>query len=261
MRETQTEIHPTAIIEKGAELDAGVFVGAYAYVGKQVKAGKGTRIHHHATIEGDTQLGEANEIFPYAYIGAKTHDLKYEGGTPGLKIGDRNTFREYVTVHLATFENTYTVMGSDNVMLAYSHVAHECVVGNHLVMSSHSALAGHVVVEDHVNVGWNVGVHQFCKVGAYAMLGACSKVVQDVLPYMIVDGNPAETRTINKVGMERNGFSKEDIQLARFAYKTMYRDGLNRSQAMELLLAHPEKDSRIISEIIKFVEASERGLA
>lgn len=256
-----TLIHPTAIIEPGAELDSQVRVGACAYIGAKVKVGAGTHIHHHATVDGDTVLGCDNEIFSYAYIGAKTHDLKYRGGLPGLRIGDRNTFREYVSVHLATHEGDYTVLGNDNVLLAYSHIAHECQVGNHLVMSSHSALGGHVVVHDHANIGWGVGVHQFCRIGAYAMVGACSKLVQDVLPYMIADGNPAEIRTINKIGMERKGFDEAQIRLARMAYKTFYREGQNRSQAIELLATCEEKDTEIIQTVVNFARSSERGLA
>ncbi len=256
-----TQIHPTAIIEDGAQLDENVSVGAYAYIGAKVKIGSGSCIHHHATIDGDTEMGKDNQVFSYAYIGAKTHDLKYRGGLPGLRIGNRNTFREYVSVHLATHEGDFTRMGDDNVLLAYSHVAHECQIGNHLVMSSHSALGGHVIIHDHVNIGWGVGIHQFCRVGAYAMVGACSKLVQDVLPFMIADGNPAEVRTINKIGLERNGFNEEKIRLTKQAYKLFYRDGLNKSQAIEHLEQHPEKDAEIFPAMIHFAQTSERGLA
>lgn len=255
------EIHPTAIVEAGAELDDNVCVGAYAYVGAKVSLGKGTHIHHHATVDGDTVMGEENEVFSYAYIGAKTHDLKYREGIPGLRIGSRNVFREYVSVHLATHPGDFTTLGDDNVLLAYSHIAHECQVGNHLVMSSHSALGGHVIVEDFVNVGWGVGVHQFCRIGAYAMVGACSKLVQDVLPYMIADGNPAETRTVNKIGLERRGFDEQAVQLARTAYKCFYREGLNRSQALDKLRGHEAASGDVLKRVIDFVRSSERGLA
>jgi acyl-ACP--UDP-N-acetylglucosamine O-acyltransferase len=156
-----TLIHPTAIIEAGADLDSTVSVGAYAYVGKAVQAGPGTKIMHHATVDGKTTLGKDNEVHPYAYLGGQTHDLKYEGGVQSLEIGDRNVFREYSTAHCATAEGLITRLGDDNLILAYSHIAHECIVGNHLIMSSHSALGGHVSVGDHVNIGWGVGVHQF----------------------------------------------------------------------------------------------------
>ncbi|HTB62650.1 MAG TPA: acyl-ACP--UDP-N-acetylglucosamine O-acyltransferase [Opitutales bacterium] len=256
-----TQIHPTAIIEKGAALDEGVVVGAYAYVGAEVKLGAGTVLHHHACVEGFTQLGAENEVFPFALIGSKTHDLKFTGGKPGLRAGVRNVFREYATVHAGTKDGEFTVLGDDNVVLAYSHIAHDCVVGNHLVMSSHAALGGHVVVGDHVNVGWNVGIHQFCRLGAHSMAGACAKVVQDVPPFMIADGNPAGVRTINKVGLERSGFSAEDIALARTIYKILYREGLNRTQAVEKLRAHPQATHALIGSVLTFISQSERGLA
>ena len=224
------EIHPSAIVEPGAELGENVRVEAFALVGSNVKVGDDCRILHHATVEGSVQMGCRNSVYPYAMIGGLTHDLKFRGGEPGLEIGDDNIFREYVTAHVATDENDNTIIGSNNVFLAYSHVAHDCKVGNHLVMSSHSALAGHVVVEDFVNVGWNAGVHQFCRLGKHCMVSACSKLVQDVPPYMLADGFPAEVRSINKVGMERNGFPVEDIEAARGVFKTIYRSDYNRGQ-------------------------------
>jgi len=255
-----TRIHPTAIIEPGAQLGEGVVVGAYAYVGPDVQLGAGTILHHHACVEGFTQLGGKNEVFPFALVGSMTHDLKFRGGRPGLRVGDRKVFREYVTVHAATKDGEFTVLGNDNVLLAYSHVAHDCVVGNHLVMSSHAALGGHVVVEDHVVIGWNVGVHQFCRLGAYSMAGACAKVVQDVPPGLMADGNPARVRTINKVGLERSGFSSADLVLVRAAYKILYREGLNRTQAVTRLSAHPQADHPWMKGMVEFMRHSQRGL-
>ena len=201
-------------------------------------------------------------VYPYALIGGLTHDLKYKGGEPGLEIGDNNIFREYVTAHVATEENDLTCIGSNNVFLAYSHIAHDCQVGNHLVMSSHSALGGHVGVEDFVNVGWNAGVHQFCRLGKHCMVSACSKLVQDVPPYMLADGFPAEVRSINKIGMERNGFSSEDIEVARGVFKTIYKSDFNRSQAMlSLSDDSPWADETVTQEIVGFIRKSERGVA
>jgi UDP-N-acetylglucosamine acyltransferase len=253
-------IHPTAIIEPGAQLGEGVAIGAYAYVGSMAVIGAGTVLHHHANVEGRTTIGQKCEIFPFACVGTKTHDLKYKGGEPGLIVGDRNVFREYVSVHGATNETDYTRMENDNVMLAYSHIAHDCVVGNHLVMSAQSALAGHVIVEDHVNIGWGTGVHQFCRIGAQAMLGGMSKIVQDVPPYVIADGNPAIARSINKVGLERNGYTPERLEAIKQAFRIIYRAGHNRTQALERLREHKLSGSEEFKHFLAFAEKSERGL-
>lgn len=257
-----SSIHPTAIIEPGAKLGANVTVGAYAYVGPEVTLGDGCVLHHHATVEGYTFLGARNEVFPYALIGGKTHDLKFKGGRPGLRVGDDNVFREYATVHLGTDDGEFTVLGSKNHILAYSHVAHGVTIGDHLVMSSHSAIAGHCVIGDHVNIGWGTGLHQFCRVGDFAMLAACSKCVQDVLPFMIADGNPAEVKTLNKVGLERNGFAAGDIDAVRRVHRMLYRDGLNRTQALEKITGDAELSANArVKQMLDFVAASKRGLA
>jgi len=254
------QIHPTAVVEPGAQLGDDVVLGAYAYVGPKVVLGAGTVLHHHASVEGRTTIGAQCEIFPFTCIGTKTHDLKYTGGEPGLTIGARNVFREYVSVHGATKAEEFTVIGDDNVLLAYSHVAHDCRVGHHLVMSSQSALAGHVIVEDQVNIGWGVGVHQFCRIGAHVMLGAMSKVVQDVPPFLIADGNPAIARSINKVGLERSGFTPERLESAKQAFRIFYRAGLNRSQALARLHEHPLGSTPDFQHFLRFVEQSERGV-
>ncbi len=257
-----TDIHPQAIVDTGAELGEGVVVEAFSIVGPKAKIGDGCRIHHHASVEGRVVLGKNNTVYPYAMIGGLTHDLKYQGGEPGLSIGDDNVFREYVTAHVATKAEDETVIGSGNVFLAYSHVAHDCIVGNNLVMSSHSALGGHVQVGDFVNVGWGAGVHQFCRLGRHCMVSACSKLVQDVAPFMLADGAPAEVRSINKIGMERAGFSSEDVETARGVFKVLYKSDLNRSQAIDYLQNEFSKGNKAVSdEIIEFAQSSERGLA
>jgi UDP-N-acetylglucosamine acyltransferase len=253
-------IHPTAIIEPGAVLGENVTIGAYAYVGPQVVLGDGTILQHHANLEGRTTIGKDCEIFPFTCIGTKTHDLKYSGGEPGLIVGDRNVFREYVSVHCATAADEFTRLGNDNVILAYGHIAHDCIVGDHMVMSAQAALAGHVIVEDHVNIGWGVGVHQFCRIGAHVMLGAMSKAVQDVPPFIIADGNPAIARSINKVGLERHGFSVERLEAVKQAFRVFYRTGLNRTQAFERMHAHPLAESPEFTHFLNFVEKSERGV-
>jgi UDP-N-acetylglucosamine acyltransferase len=256
-----TTIHPTALISPGAELDEGVVVGAFAYIGPKVRLGRDTEVMHHATVDGATEMGEGNEVHPYAFVGGKTHDLKYRGGDPGLRIGNRNVFREFTTVHCATNEGASTVVGDDNLVLAYSHIAHECRVGNHLIMSSHAALGGHVELGDHVTIGWGSGLHQFCRVGSLAMVGAASKVVQDVPPFMIADGSPAMVRTTNKVGMERAGYNAEEIALARRVFKIFYKEGLNRRQAVEKIAASGQDPDPLVESFLSFVESTERGLS
>jgi UDP-N-acetylglucosamine acyltransferase len=255
------KIHPTAIVESGAKLGEDVDVGAYAFIGATAVIGARSQIHHHATVEGHTTMGVECQVFPYACIGGKTQDLKFKGGKPGVRIGDRNVFREYVSVHEATNDGEFTVIGSDNLILAYSHVAHDCVLGSKIIMSNYAGLAGHVVVEDSVVVGAFGGVHQFCRIGAHAMLSACSKLVQDIPPYFIADGSPATVRAYNKVGLERSGHSAEQIDRVRQLYRLLYRDGLNRSQALEKLEAHEHASSAEFQRMITFAKASQRGLA
>ena len=255
------KLHPTAIIESGAQLGADVEIGAYAYVGATVTLGQGTRLHHHASVEGNTVLGSACEVFPYACIGGQTQDMKFKGGSPGLRIGDRNVFREYVTVHCATDDGDVTRIGSDNVLLAACHVAHDCVLGDHIVMSNGAVLAGHVVVEEHVVIGGYGGIHQFCRLGAYAMLSATAKLVHDLPPYLIADGTPAAVRAINRVGLERNGFTPEQLDRVKQIHRLLYRDGLNRTQALERLASHELAASAEFQRVLAFAKASERGLA
>lgn len=254
-------IHPTAIIESGAQVGADVEIGAYCFVGTGVTLGAGTRLHHHASVEGNTVLGERCEVFPYACIGGKTQDLKYKGGSPGVRIGSRNVFREYVTVHAATNDGEFTTMGDNNLLLAYCHVAHDCRLGNHIVASNGVGIAGHVGVEDHVTLGAHSGIHQFCRVGAYSMVSAYAKIVQDVPPYFIADGQPAEIRAINKVGLERKNFTSEQLERVKQIHRLLYRDGLNRSQALEKLATHEQAASEEFQKMLTFARTSERGLA
>ncbi len=256
------KIHPQAIVESSAQLGEDVEIGPFCYIGGRAVLGDNTRVLHHATVEGRVTLGSNNTIFPYALIGGLTHDLKYEGGEPGLQIGDNNVFREYVTAHVATQSEDLTCIGSNNVFLAYSHVAHDCQIGDHLVMSSHSALGGHVEVENHVNIGWGAGVHQFCRLGRHCMVSACSKLVQDVPPFMLADGSPADVRSINKIGLERAGFESSEIELIRTAFKVLYRKDFNRSQALQYLEENfAVEEEAILEEIIGFARASARGMA
>ena len=254
-------IHSTAVVEDGAELGADVEIGAFAFVGAGVRLGARTRLHHHASVEGNTHLGEACEIFPYANIGGKTQDLKYKGGNPGVRIGARNVFREYFTVHAATNDGDFTTVGDDNTFLAYGHIAHDCVVGSPVVASNGMMLAGHVTVEDHVVIGGYGGVHQFCRIGAHAMLSATAKLVQDLPPFFIADGTPAVVRAFNKVGLERRGYAPEQLERVKQIYRVLYRDGLNRTQALDKLRAHANAETAEFKLMLEFAGKSERGIA
>ncbi len=253
-------VHPSAIIHPSAHVGADCEIGPYCVVGGHVELGGRCRLHSHVVVDGHTRLGHENEIFPFASIGLKTQDLKWKGGLTRTEIGDRNTFREYATVNSATGDGEATVIGSDNHILAYSHIAHNVTLGNHIIMSNVATLAGHVVVEDYAVIGGLAAVHQFCRIGKLAMIGGCSKVVQDIPPFMIGDGNPAETRTINKVGMERNGVAEEAQTALRQAYRFLFREGLTIPNA----LAKIERELPALPEIqhlVKFVRGSERGIS
>lgn len=253
-------IHPTAIVHPNAQVGADCEIGPYCVIGKHVELGEGCKLHSHVVIDGHTRLGKKNEIFPFASIGLKTQDLKWKGGVTRTEIGDRNTFREYVTVHSATGDGEATVVGSNNHILAYCHIAHNVTLGNHIIMSNVATLAGHVMVEDHVVIGGLAAVHQFCRIGKMAMIGGCSKVVQDIAPFMTGDGNPAETRTVNKIGMERNDVSEEAQTALRQAYKILFREGLAIPNALHKI----EKELSPLPEIqhlVKFVRTSERGIS
>lgn len=253
-------IHPTAIVHPKAQIADDCEIGPYCVIGEHVSLGAGCRLHSHVVIDGYTTLGARNEIFPFASIGLKTQDLKWRGGLTRTEIGDENTFREYVTVHSATGEGEVTRIGSRNHILAYCHIAHNVTLGNHVIMSNVATLAGHVVVEDHAVIGGLAAVHQFCRIGRMAMIGGCSKVVQDVPPFMMADGNPAVTRTINKVGLERNGVSAEAQAALKQCFKLLFRDGLTIPNA----LARIEQEVPPLPEVrhlIEFVRASERGIS
>src|ERR1041384_5915052 len=228
-----SEIHSSAVVHSKAQFGQNCFIGPFCVVGENVVLGNNCRLHSHVVIDGHTRLGNDNEIFPFASIGLKTQDLKWKGGKTSVEIGQKNPFREYVTIHSATGDGAVTRIGSSTHFLAYAHVAHDCSVGNHIIMSNVGTLAGHVTVEDHAIVGGLAAVHQFCRIGKMAIIGGCSKVVQDVPPFMLVDGNPAETRTVNKVGLERKGISEEVQSGLRQASKILFRDGLTVSNAQK----------------------------
>ena len=252
-------IHPTAVIHPQAKLGANCEVGPYCVIGENVTLGDGCKLHSHVVIDGHTTLGQGNEIFPFASIGLQSQDLKWKGGLTRTVIGDHNTFREYVSIHSATGDGEVTTVGSKNHILAYCHLAHNVTLGSHVIMSNVATLAGHVSVDDHAVIGGLAAIHQFCRVGKMSIIGGCSKVVQDVPPFMLIDGNPAGTRTINKIGLERQGVSEAAQTALKQAYKILFREGLIMSNA----LAKIEADLPRLPEIkhlVQFARASERGL-
>ena len=253
-------IHPTAVVHPGAQLGAHCEIGPYCLIGEHVVLGDGCTLHGHVVIDGHTTVGSANEILPFACIGLKTQDLKWKGGLTRTQIGDHNTFRECVTIHSATGDGEVTVVGSHNHILAYAHIAHNVTLGDHVIMSNVATLAGHVTVEDHAIVGGLAAVHQFCRIGRMSIIGGCSKIVQDVLPFMLADGNPATTRTINKVGMERNGVSEEAQAALKKAYKILFREKLIVSNALEKIEAELPKLPEIL-HLVQFIRASSRGIS
>jgi UDP-N-acetylglucosamine acyltransferase len=253
-------IAPTAVIHPDAKIGAGCSIGPYCVIGEHVVLGRNCKLHSHVVIDGHTTLGDNNEIFPFACIGLKTQDLKWKGGITRTVIGNNNTFREYVTVHSATGDGEVTTVGDHNHILAYCHIAHNVTLGNHIVMSNVATLAGHITVEDHAVIGGLAAIHQFCRIGKMAIIGGCSKVVQDVPPFMLADGNPAETKTINKVGLERNGVSEQAQTQLKHAYKILFRDGLTISNALAKIECElpplPE-----LKHLVEFVRKSERGIS
>jgi UDP-N-acetylglucosamine acyltransferase len=253
------EIHPTAVVHPRARIGENCFVGPYCLIGEHVTLGEGCHLHSHVVIDGHTMLGKSNELFPFASIGFKTQDLKWRGGKTRVEIGDHNTFREYVTVNSATARGGATRIGSHNHILASAHIAHDCVLGDHIVMSNVATLGGHIVVEDFAVIGGLAAVHQFCRIGRMSIIGGCSKVVQDVPPFMLIDGNPAQTRTINKVGLDRNGVSERTQNVLKQAYKILFRDGLSLPNALAKIDAELPPSAEL-KHLVHFVRTSERGL-
>ena len=229
-------IHPTALVDARAELDTGVQVGPYAVVGPHVRVGAGTTVGAHAVLEGHTTLGRDNRVFQFASLGAAPQDKKYAGEPTALRIGDRNTFREFVTVNRGTVQDRHeTTIGSDNWVMAYVHIAHDCVVGDQTTFANSTNLAGHVHVGDWAVLGGFTGVHQYCKVGAHAMTGVGSVILHDVPPFVTCSGNTAAAHGINTEGLRRRGFAPEAIAAIRRAYRTLYKSGLTLDEARAAL--------------------------
>lgn len=258
-------IHPTAIIQEGAQLHPSVTVGPYSIIGSNVSIGAGTRIGPHCVIEGRTTIGIDNHIFQFASLGAQPQDKKYAGEPTQLVIGDRNTIREFCTFNTGTSQDLgVTRVGNDNWIMAYVHIAHDCVVGNQTILANNATLAGHVHVGDWVILGGLTGAHQFVKIGAHAMAGFASRVAQDVPPFMMIEGNPLAVRGFNLEGLRRRGFTPERLKAVKQMHKLLYRQSLSLEAAQqgiaELLLAIPEAQQDI--ELMQsFLASSTRGIA
>lgn len=255
-------IHPTAIVDSKAQLDSDIEVGPYAIVGPDVKIGAGTVVQAHAYVSGHTTIGKKCDIFPFACVGMKTQDLKFqEGDITYVEIGDHTVLREFSTVHLGTKVGEVTKVGSRCLVMAYCHIAHGCDVGNDVIMSNAATLAGEVIVEDFAILGGMVGVHQFCRIGQHAMIGGATKVRQDCPPYMVTENTTSEVRVLgpNLVGLQRRGFSAEVRSALKDAYKLIYREGLNRSQALERI-KYEVPDLPEIRTLVDFYASSKRGV-
>lgn len=253
-------IHPTAIIHPEAELGEDVSVGPYSIIAGTVKIGDGTSIGSHCVIEGNTAIGKENEIFTGAVIGSRTQDKKYDGGTSYLMIGDGNRIREYATVNCGTDDGSHTVVGNDNLLMAYSHVAHDCVVHNHVVLANQATLAGHVIIDDRAIVGGLSAVHQFVRIGELSLIGGCSKVVQDVPPFMMADGHPVRVYGINTVGLERAGISKDERTVLKKAFKIIFKSKQTLKSAIRQLETDDLPITPSLEVLLKFLKTSERGI-
>lgn len=251
------KVHPTAVVSKKAELDA-VEVGPYVIVEDDVRIGKGTKILAHAYVSSGTTIGKDCEIHMGAVLGHIPQHLDFKGEKSYLKVGDRNIFREYCTVHRGLKEGSSTVIGNDNFLMGFSHVAHDCHIGNKVVICNGALLAGHVIIEDRVFIGGNAAVHQFVKIGTQVMIGGLTRVIKDVPPYMLVEGN-SEVCSLNLVGLKRSDISEATKAQIKQAYKLLYRSDLNVSQALEAIQKLGDLTDEV-KQMVEFIKSSERGI-
>lgn len=253
-------IDPRAIIAPDAEIAEGVAIGAFTIIGPGVRIGAGSWIGPHAVINGPTTLGRENKVFQFASVGDAPQDKKYRGEPTRLEVGDRNVFREFCSVNRGTVNGRgVTKIGDENLFMAYSHVAHDCIVGSNCVMSNCTALAGHVELGDWVILSGYAGIHQFCKVGSHSFLANNAAVTRDVPPYLLVAGTPAEPRGVNSEGLKRRGFGPEQIANIRNAYRLLYRSGLKLAAATEQLQALAADQPELLP-FVQFLAASERSI-
>jgi UDP-N-acetylglucosamine acyltransferase len=254
------QAHPTALVSKKARLADDIQVGPYTIIGENVQIDSGTKIGAHCVIDGNTVIGKNCQFFSGAVVGSQPQDLKYKGEKSYLEIGDNNIIREYCTLNLGTGEGGRTIVGSNNLIMAYSHIAHDCLVGSECIIANCGTLAGHVTIEDKAVVGGLVAIHQFVRVGKLSITGGCSKVVQDIPPYSTCDGHPAKVYGLNLVGLRRSNIGKEAMAVLKHAFEILFNSGLSPRHALEKL----EKETKSCDEVsylVNFIKSSERGLA
>jgi UDP-N-acetylglucosamine acyltransferase len=257
-------VHPTALVDPGAELAEDVEIGPYCVIGPKARIGAGTVLGSHVVIDGRTTVGRRNRFAPFCAIGGAPQDKKYGGEDTELVIGDDNTMRESCTISRGTAQGGgVTRIGSDNWIMATVHIAHDCTIGDHTILANVVTLAGHVTLGDWVVLGGLSGVHQFCSIGPHSMAGGGSVILRDIPPYVICNGNPAEPHGINTEGLKRRGFDPETINLLRRAYKTLYKDGLTVAEAVaeleRMAVEHPDA-AVAIRDLKDFVQNSQRGI-
>jgi len=249
-------IHPTAIVGAKAQVSSEVSIGPYAVIDDEVVIGEGCTIAAHAVIKRFTTLGRRNRVFEHAVLGGEPQDVKFKDEPSELIIGDDNVIREFTTLHRASGAGAATLIGNRNFLMVGVHIAHNCVIGDDNIFANEVALAGHITIEDHVFLSNNVGAHQFVRFGRYAMVGGKSKIVQDVLPFFITDGNPPRVRGLNSVGLRRAGFSQESLRALKDAYNRLFRSGLPLAEV--LIELEPVPDENVV-HLVKFIRASKRG--
>lgn len=252
-------LHPTAVIDPGAELGRDVEVGPYAVIGAHVRIGAGTTVGAHAIVDGYTTLGEKVRVFPNAAVGLEPQDLKFAGERTYLRVGDRTVIREFATLNVATSPEEATVVGSDCLLMAYSHVAHNCSVGNHVIMANSANLAGHVTVEDYVTVGGVTAVHQFVRIGCHSFIGGASRIPQDVAPYTLVAGNPVRLAGLNLIGLRRRGFDPDTLEALEMAFRFVYRSKMLVGEAVAAAREQVPQKPEVV-RFLDFVEQSRRGI-
>ncbi|HHL39673.1 MAG TPA: acyl-ACP--UDP-N-acetylglucosamine O-acyltransferase [Deltaproteobacteria bacterium] len=256
----EVKVDPTAVVHPSAELDSGVEIGPYCVIGEDVRIGRNTRLGPYVNIDRWTTIGENNEIFQYVSIAAPPQDLTYRGERTDVIIGDGNVIREFVTIHRATTKEAMrTVIGSNNFLMNYVHIAHDCAIGDHVIMANNATLGGHVTIDDHAIVGGLVAVHQFVRIGAYCIIGGASAVSKDVPPYVMAVGNRAHLYGLNSVGLRRAGFSRADISEIKRSYNILFRSSLKLADAMERLRAEMP-DSLHAGRYLEFLKGSKRGV-